>query len=115
MDLCIEGLSGQVNRSMVLPMSPDAVTRNDGDWALFLDVDGTLLDVAETPQDVHVPEEVKQLLLGLTLRLEGALALISGRCLADIDRLFAPLRFRASGVHGCELREPSGCITRAAP
>ena len=94
-------------------MSLDTVTPNHGNWALFLDVDGTLLNDAETPRDVHVSERVKQLLLGLTMRLDGALALISGRSLDEIDRLFAPLRFCASGVHGCELREASGCVVRA--
>lgn len=93
-------------------MSQDAVTRNDGGWALFLDVDGTLLEIAETPQSVRVPEAVKQLLNTLSLRLDGALALVSGRTLDDLDRLFAPLRFCAAGVHGCERRETTGCIAR---
>lgn len=94
-------------------MSPDAIIGNS-DWALFLDVDGTLLEIAETPQSVHVSDSLKELLSAISLRLDGALALISGRTLDDLDHLFAPLRFCAAGVHGCERREPSGCVVRPA-
>jgi len=94
-------------------MSPDAVSRAPGGWALFLDIDGTLLEIAETPQGVHVPESLKQLLIKLSSHIDGALALISGRGLADIDRLFAPPRFCASGVHGCERRDASGNVVKA--
>ncbi len=96
-------------------MSPEAVTQHRDRWALFLDVDGTLLEVAETPQRVHVPERIKQLLVALTVRFDGAVALVSGRSLDDIDRLFAPLRFCVVGLRGCEYRESSGCVTRATP
>lgn len=94
-------------------MSQIADTPNEmGGWAVFLDVDGTILEIAETPQDVHVPESLKILLNALCLRLDGALALVSGRSIADLDRLFAPFRFCAAGVHGSEWREPSGCVMR---
>lgn len=77
---------------------------------MFLDVDGTILEIAETPQAVHVPESLKILLNALCLRLDGALALVSGRSIADLDRLFAPFRFCVAGVHGSERREPAGCV-----
>jgi trehalose 6-phosphate phosphatase len=93
-------------------MSPNTVNWAAGHWALFLDVDGTLLEIAETPTSVHVPEAVKRNLVELCTRLDGALALVSGRDIADLDRLFAPLRFCAAGVHGSERREPSGCISK---
>lgn len=93
-------------------MSPDAATRAPGGWALFLDIDGTLLEIAETPQGVHVPESLKLLLTKLSSRIDGALALISGRGLADIDRLFAPPKFCASGVHGCESRDAAGNVVK---
>jgi trehalose 6-phosphate phosphatase len=93
-------------------MLTDATIRNAGGWALFLDVDGTLLEIAETPRSVHVPETLKQLLVSLSLRLGGALALISGRTLNDLDHLFAPLRFCAAGVHGWERRDVTGRVTR---
>lgn len=92
-------------------MLPPTIPRDSG-FALFLDVDGTLLDIAETPESVYVPDDLKTLLHDLSLRLNGALALVSGRSIDDLDRLFAPLRLCASGVHGCELREASGRIVR---
>jgi len=92
-------------------MSPPSISRNPG-CALFLDVDGTLLDIAETPESVHVPAELKTLLLDLTSKLEGALALVSGRSIASLDALFSPLRLCASGVHGCERRDASGLLVR---
>lgn len=79
------------------------------DIAVFLDVDGTLLEIAPTPTAVVVPAQVTELLYRLWVKLDGALALVSGRSLEEIDRLFSPYRFPGAGEHGCELREPSGC------
>jgi trehalose 6-phosphate phosphatase len=93
-------------------MSPKAATPANGGWALFLDVDGTLVEIAQTPHDVQVPDSVKNLLSTLCVRLDGALALVSGRTIADLDALFAPHRFCAAGVHGCELRDASGWCVR---
>jgi trehalose 6-phosphate phosphatase len=89
----------------------ESAPHNQG-WALFLDVDGTLLEIAETPQGVHVPTNLKQLLDEVRWRLDGALALVSGRSLANLDQLFSPLRFIASGVHGCERRTEDGHVLR---
>ncbi|MGH8748193.1 MAG: trehalose-phosphatase, partial [Burkholderiales bacterium] len=61
------------------------------DWAFFLDVDGTLLEHADTPDAVRVDGALRTLLAGLRSGAGGALALISGRSVADLDRLFAPL------------------------
>ena len=72
--------------------------------ALFLDVDGTLLDIAPRPDAVAVPHGLVDRLAAAEQRLAGALALVSGRPIAELDRLFAPLRLRASGVHGSEIR-----------
>jgi trehalose 6-phosphate phosphatase len=72
--------------------------------ALFLDVDGTLIDFAERPDAVRVPPELPSVLGAAARRVDGALALISGRTIADLDRLMAPLRLPASGVHGAEMR-----------
>lgn len=80
--------------------------------ALFLDVDGTLIEIAETPRAVVVPQSLKTLLNDLSVRLDGALALVSGRSVADLDGLFAPYKFTASGVHGCERRDTTGCMVR---
>lgn len=72
-------------------------------WALFLDIDGTLLDLAPRPGDVVVPQTLPPLLDALTARFEGAMALVSGRSLEDIDRLFPGGR-DAVGCHGAEWR-----------
>ena len=81
----------------------------DAPLALFLDVDGTLLDLAARPEDVVTPAGLVATLARAERKLEGALALISGRAIDDIDRLFAPLRLRVSGVHGAEIRfDPDG-------
>jgi trehalose 6-phosphate phosphatase len=78
------------------------------EWALFLDVDGTLLEIAPTPDATTVPAVLKELLVSLQGRARGALALISGRSLAQLDALFAPLRLPAAGLHGLERRTAAG-------
>jgi trehalose 6-phosphate phosphatase len=75
---------------------------------LFLDVDGTLLEIAPTPDAVVVDEPLRELLRKLERRCDGALALISGRPIADLDDLFDPLFLAAAGVHGCERRDSQG-------
>ncbi|MEK9970079.1 MAG: trehalose-phosphatase [Ferrovibrio sp.] len=73
-------------------------------WALFLDVDGTLVDIAQSPDDVRVSPALRADLEAVASRLDGALALISGRSIEALDRLFHPLRLPASGQHGSEWR-----------
>jgi trehalose 6-phosphate phosphatase len=72
--------------------------------ALFLDVDGTLLDLAASPTAVVVPRGLVECIADIERALGGALALVSGRTLANLDQLFLPLRLRASGVQGAEIR-----------
>lgn len=92
--------------------SPVTLALPTGPLALFLDVDGTLIDIAPCPDAVVVPEPLRQALGRLGERLNGALALVSGRSIADLDTLFRPLRFRAAGVHGAEMRtEPDGAVS----
>src|SRR5690625_1423184 len=74
------------------------------DWALFLDVDGCLLEIAPHPDEVRVPPGLVPALERLEERLGGAVALVSGRPLATLDRLFAPLVMAAAGQHGLERR-----------
>jgi trehalose 6-phosphate phosphatase len=82
------------------------------DWALFLDVDGTLLELAPTPPEVVVPPDLPGLLQSLTGVLGGAVALITGRSLADIDALFSPMALTAAGQHGAEIRVAGSAIER---
>ncbi len=81
-------------------------------WALFLDIDGTLLDIHETPQGVRVDADLCRLMGQLYAASRGALALISGRTLVEIDRLFSPMRFPAGGQHGIERRDAAGLLHR---
>ncbi len=76
----------------------------DASWALFLDVDGTLLDIADEPQGVSVPPRLVPDLRQLFGLLDGALALVSGRPVTELDHLFRPLRLPAAGQHGAEYR-----------
>jgi trehalose 6-phosphate phosphatase len=77
--------------------------------AILLDIDGTLLDIALTPHDVRVPPTLRKTLAALQERTDGALALVSGRSLSDIDLIFAPLKLSAVGGHGAEIRvAPNG-------
>lgn len=73
-------------------------------WALFLDVDGTLLELAEHPDWVVVPEGLVPLLSGLKHALGGALALVSGRSLAALDNLLGDAGLDTAGCHGAEMR-----------
>jgi trehalose 6-phosphate phosphatase len=93
-----------------------AVLAHPDQWALFVDIDGTLLGVAPTPDAVTVPAGLVPLLEGVVRRLGGAAAILTGRRVADADRLFAPLKLIASGVHGTELRsERGGTVATLAP
>lgn len=74
------------------------------DCAFLLDIDGTLLDLAPTPSEVVVPPELPEVLSELHMRTDGALALVSGRSLADIDHIFRPMLLPAVGGHGAEMR-----------
>ena len=85
---------------------------------ILLDIDGTLLDLARTPREVWVPPGLAATLHTLHDRTKGALALVSGRSLNDIDLIFAPDRFPAIGGHGAEMRlstESEAVATHAPP
>ncbi|MBS0365639.1 MAG: trehalose-phosphatase [Proteobacteria bacterium] len=79
--------------------------------AFLLDVDGTLLPFAPRPEQVRVDLPLLLLLARLYRHCAGALALVSGRSIADLDSLFAPLHLPASGLHGAELRGADGVHT----
>lgn len=83
--------------------------------ALFLDFDGTLVSFADDPQAVAIEPDALQRLLVLAAALNGALAIVSGRPIADLDRFLAPLAFCAAGVHGLERRtSPKAAVERLA-
>ncbi|MBO9717344.1 MAG: trehalose-phosphatase [Pseudoxanthomonas sp.] len=77
----------------------------DDACALFLDVDGTLVGFSIDPDAVRVPPHILEALGAISDRLHGAVALVSGRPLAQLDALFAPLRLPAAGLHGHQFRD----------
>jgi len=76
--------------------------------ALLLDVDGTLIDLGPSPFEVHVPGALCRSLERLLERTGGALALVSGRPIRDVDKLFSPLKLPVVGGHGAEMRLRGG-------
>jgi len=90
------------SRRVTRPAPPQAP------WCLFLDIDGTLLDIAPTPDAVNVESALLNLLRRLERACDGAIALITGRPIATVDALFAPLRLPVAGVHGFERRNAHG-------
>jgi trehalose 6-phosphate phosphatase len=81
---------------------------------LFLDVDGTLLEIAPTPHSVRVDESLRDLLVRVRAALDGAVALVSGRSLAALDSLFGLVSWPAAGLHGGERRDAAGRVHAVA-
>jgi trehalose 6-phosphate phosphatase len=92
--------------------SPPALTRN---CALFLDIDGTLVEDAARPDDVRIDAKLIAALPRVAAQLGSALALITGRSISGVDRLFPQLRLPMAGQHGCERRDADGTIHLHAP
>ncbi|CAN5274847.1 trehalose-phosphatase [soil metagenome] len=85
------------------------------DAALFLDFDGTLVALAETPEAIEVPPALVSLLTDLQTLLGGALAIVSGRQIDMLDRFLAPLRLPAAGEHGVQRRDAAGKMKEQHP
>src|SRR5258708_5982700 len=90
-----------------LRMTPPHLDRKS---ALFLDFDGTLVEIAATPEQVGVPPGLPDLLLQLYRQLGGALAIVSGRPLAQTDLLLRPFSASGAGEHGVSLRYDDGTL-----
>ena len=82
--------------------------------ALFLDYDGTLVDLKPTPAEAVADAELRELLAALQIRLTGALAIVTGRPVADIDGFLAPLRLTVAALHGLVRRRHDGAVTETA-
>ena len=81
--------------------------------AFFFDLDGTLAPLAPRPDAVRLPLDTANVLASLFHRARGAIAVVSGRAIDDIDGLLAPLRVPAAGLHGAEIRHADGERVRA--
>ena len=79
-----------------------------GQYGFYFDFDGTLAELQPRPDQVALLTERRRLLARLQIISEGAVALISGRSLAELDTLTTPLRFALGGVHGAERRDING-------
>lgn len=82
----------------------------DRTCALFLDLDGTLLEIAPAPDQVVVAPGLASLLAALHGHLDGAVAIVSGRQIEEIDRLLDPFRSSAAGEHGAAVRYDDGTL-----
>jgi trehalose 6-phosphate phosphatase len=98
----VENFGGGVSTDWKLHVTFDP--RDLSRLAILLDIDGTLLDIAPTPREVVVPHGLPHTLARVRDRLGGALALVSGRPIPEIDEFFAPFQFVAIGGHGAEMR-----------
>lgn len=86
------------------------------DWAYFLDVDGTLIDIADTPDAAFVDTELLDLIARLYQKSGGAMALVSGRSISDLEHLLGTLHLPLAGQHGLERRDAAGRLwMHAAP
>jgi len=107
-----------VQKSVPIAADPGLCLPPLDQCALLLDIDGTLLDLAPSPHEVRVQPKLAKSLPQLLARTNGALALVSGRSLSDIDRIFSPMLFPAVGGHGAEMRisvENEAVASRAPP
>src|ERR1700759_141885 len=102
-DVSPEDLTPLQEKPDAVPV-PHLLVPHLNDTAILLDIDGTRLDLMPTPREVWVPPGLAETLSGLLRRTSGALALVSGRSLNDIDLIFAPQQFPAVGGHGAEMR-----------
>ncbi len=103
--------SGTTSKRNMLPNSARSLQPSP-DWALFLDVDGTILHLRDTPDSVSASGALLDLLEAISSRLDGAVALVSGRRIDNLDALFAPHRLPTAGLHGLERRDASGAVHR---
>ena len=86
-----------------------------GPLALFLDFDGTLVELAAGPDDIAVPQGLVEALDRLSARLGGRLALVSGRAIVDLEKHLGPLALARAGSHGADCRLADGTVLGAAP
>jgi trehalose 6-phosphate phosphatase len=96
-----------------MEIATTSLTSDLRECAILLDIDGTIVDIAPTPRQVWVSPDLRHTLARLQELTGGALALVSGRKLSEIDLLFAPLQLAAIGGHGAEIRPVPGTEPQA--
>lgn len=96
-------------------LPPRLLEPSDQPLALFVDIDGTLVDFARRPNEVHLDPDLLCLLARLQHLLDGAVAVLSGRDLGDVDRLLTPLKLPAGALHGLQCRDAGGRVRSLLP
>lgn len=104
----------EVDRPSPLAEARPPLPEADG-TCLFLDLDGTLAEIAPRPDDVRADPRRTSLLRRLVARLEGRVAILSGRAIADVDRILEGSVAAVAGVHGLERRAPDGAVSVTPP
>jgi len=99
-------------RARTAPPRSTGVPAPDPSWAFFFDIDGTLADLAPTPSEVRLEHDLHALIRDLHHASGGALALISGRSIENVDSIFGMPRLPVAGVHGLERRNAAGHVSR---
>jgi len=100
------------------PPPPLALLQARGRLALLCDFDGTIVPIADKPDAILVPSGLPQRLEALAERLHGALAIVSGRSVSDLQRFLGPIAIHWAGSHGADVRTPAGearSVARALP
>jgi len=117
-------LVGEVHQGAVIPLSDqspahgsapgggafDPLPAAPAGLAFFLDVDGTLIDIAPTPDGVFVPPDLPEALAALAMATDGAVAIVSGRAIVSLDALLGSSSLVKAGLHGGELRRSGGAL-----
>lgn len=96
-------------------MRPRDLPEPRADWALFLDFDGSIVDIAPTPDSVVVPETLPSLLVALRGTLGGAVAIVTGRPIAQIDAFLGAAVPAVAGLHGLQRRTADGATVGTPP
>lgn len=110
--MAIESTSSPAPGTRFVRPPPPALHR---DCALFLDIDGTLAELASVPEAVRIDAALSLALPNIVRALGGALALVTGRAITSADQLFPGLKLPMAGQHGCERRDAAGTIHLHAP
>lgn len=114
-DLMTAAIAPTDPRDLASPPAPASLIRTRGPLALFLDLDGVLAPIESRPEDVGPDPRRSRLLDALITTLEGRVAVLSGRALADVDRILEGRVVPVAGVHGLQRRSADGRIeTRGA-
>ena len=102
----------RADTARAVPLRRSAVPAPSAEWAYFFDLDGTLVELTSVPSGVHADDELRALIAALATATGGAVAVITGRAIADIDRLFPGMRLPVAGQHGVERRSSTGAVQR---